>query len=309
MFAKVHRPNNIPGVIDNKGSCQLLADYLDKENQDDTLEGHKFFSNDYDEVSKSTVINRIDTNISKLGKKDDKFYMLSLNLSHSESKWLISSVTGKDVDDFSTLSQLEKQAVFKELREYTRQAMDQYALNFNRENLKSGGDLVYYAMVETQRKYHYYEKAVKEGRAKTGDTKSGLNLHVHVIVSRKDKTQTMKLSPLSKSKGDNFVLNGKNVQRGFNHEQWKLKCSDLFCEMYNYYPAFNDIYIPKMISKIEHKIKNNVTNELLSGNFAEEKKAFNNAKKLLNIIHKPEKSLTKIATKKIKDILLGRDLH
>ena len=43
-----------------------------------------------------------------------------------------------------------------------------------------------YARVETERSYHPEDEEVKQGIARIGDPKPGLNLHVHVIVSRKD---------------------------------------------------------------------------------------------------------------------------
>ena len=63
--------------------------------------------------------------------------------------------------------------------------MDEYARNFQREAVKNGGDLMYYARIETKRTYSPSDEEVRQGTAKIGEVKPGLNLHVHVIVSRK----------------------------------------------------------------------------------------------------------------------------
>ncbi len=44
---------------------------------------------------------------------------------------------------------------------------------------------MYYARVETERSYHPEDEEVKQGITRIGEPKPGLNLHVHVIVSRK----------------------------------------------------------------------------------------------------------------------------
>lgn len=78
-----------------------------------------------------------------------------------------------------------------------------------------------------------------------GVSTGGLNMHVHVVVSRNNVLQNTKLSPLSKSRGGEQMLNGKKVMQGFNHEQWKQRSAERFNSMYNYKPNVNDRYVPK----------------------------------------------------------------
>ena len=87
--------------------------------------------------------------------------------------------------------------------------------------------------METERHYRNNDEDVKEGRAKAGDRKPGLQLHVHIIVSRNDVTQTVSLSPLAKSKGFVHVLDGKKVMIGFEHMEWKARCGPVHLA-YNY---------------------------------------------------------------------------
>lgn len=319
MFAKVHKPVNTPGVINNKSSCITLAEYLQKENESEPdVNKTAFFNAKYDSCASTTVINNIDNNVQKLSKRDDKFYMLSLNPSHREAQNLIQNVTGKSVENFDQLNPVEKQIVFDELRNYTRNSLDLYAKNFNRENIKSGDDLVYYAKIETQRKYHHYDKEVKEGNAKNGDYKSGLNLHIHVIVSRKDITGKIKISPLAKSRGNSWDLNGKQVNRGFNHLKWKNECNEMFWNNYKYTEKYsstfqnriseNDINIgTRSLNSIQNKIKSKVKNELLQGNFSDERNIVSKVNTTISLVSNPKKVFVGTLKRKVRDILFGNE--
>lgn len=58
--------------------------------------------------------------------------MLSLNPSQSEQMHLI----GRKVDDFKELYTTGEKEVFQKLEAFTRSAMDEYALNFGRDNIR-----------------------------------------------------------------------------------------------------------------------------------------------------------------------------
>ena len=185
MFAKVHPPEDVQSG--NTASCHDLVRYLQKESGNDL----SFFSHTEQDVSPEKVIGDIDANRSKLSANDAKFYMLSLNPSRSEQIHLI----GREVGSLEELTPEERQAVFRKLERFTRSAMDEYAANFQRDSVRSGGDLLYYAKIETQRTYSPTDEEVKKGMAKIGEVKPGLNLHVHVLVSRKSLDGKVKLSP------------------------------------------------------------------------------------------------------------------
>lgn len=76
-------------------------------------------------------------------------------------------------------------------------------------------------------------------------SKDGLNLHVHVVVSRNNVHQNTKLSPLSNSRGGEQMFNGKKVRQGFNHERFKTRSGDRFNSMYNYKPSVNERYVSR----------------------------------------------------------------
>lgn len=244
MFAKVHPAKDVQSG--NKGSCHDLVHYLQKEGNGEL----SFFSHTDDMVNPEKVITDIDSNKSKLGAEEAKFYMLSLNPSHSEQVHLI----GREVQSLDDLTPEERQAVYRKLENFTRSAMDEYARNFQRDTVKDGGDLLYYARIETKRTFSYSDEDVKKGLAKIGDEKPGLNLHVHVIVSRKSRDGKVKLSPASKSAGNTWELEGRGtVKRGFSHENWKVSVQQCFDREFQYHSLQSDCFIrPDVPDNITH---------------------------------------------------------
>lgn len=231
MFACVHSPKDVPSG--NKGSCANLATYLSKD--DDTSVG--FFSHFEERVNYDEVVISIDENVSALGKDDSKFYMLSLNPSHDE----LCAIIGRSVNSIEELTQQERDLIESRLIEHTRKAMDAYATNFGRDSVKSGADLIYYARIETSRLYKPTSDNIASG-AQIGSEKGGLNYHVHVIVSRKSADGKVKLSPQVISRGNDWMLDGKVVRRGFNHESWKMGIQDIWDRDNG---VSNDRYIPR----------------------------------------------------------------
>lgn len=322
MYVKAHRPVDTPAG--NKGSCNLLAEYLEKENiGKETAHKTPFFSHNYDQVSKGTVVNRIDGNTKNLGRNDVKYYMLSINPSHRELQHLIKLTTGREgVESWGQLTENEKAKVSAALQDYTRDVMDLYAQNFNRDNVKTGDDLVYFAKIETVRKWHPWDKEVQNGTAVYRAEKPGLNLHVHVIVSRNDKTQCTKLSPQSKSRGGTQQLNGKNVMQGFNHVQWKNNCGLLFNQKYNYKPWQKETYNyekratyqsqpdlnTKTVNKLKHKVISAIKKEAAGGHFQQERAAIRKVKRVVNIIANPGAALKQELISKALSILKADNL-
>ena len=258
MFARVHPPTEIKGG--NKGSCYDLATYLNKEQG----VGQHFFSHTEDNVTVEDVIININNNKKAIGKDEAKFYMVSLNPSEAEQRHLI----GRNVNDISELSEAERQTVFRKLETFTRSAMNEYAKNFERDNIRSGADLMYYARIETQRIYKPEDEEVKSGAARIGEVKPGLNFHVHVIVSRKSLDGKTKLSPaFGKSAGNEWELEGRGtVKRGFSHEKFKVSVQNSFNQEFNYQSTKEETYIIKKAPEqdIIDKISNPDLKQLLT---------------------------------------------
>lgn len=307
MYCKVHKPDSTPGVSNNRDGCDKLANYLSKEDKQSALCPKPFFSHSANAVTKEVVINRINNNKRTLKNKQDKFYMLTINPSQKELQHLIYKVTNKKVTQFNELSFNEKESVLQELRNYTRDCMDQYALNFNRSTITSGSDLVYFAKVEEQRHYVGTDDEVTSGKAKTGDLKPGLQLHVHIIVSRMDVTQKVALSPLTKSRGDWVVVNGVKTWRGFNRVEWSDRCAIKFSEKFNYFQLRNGYernYLSnKTKSFIRSNIKRTATNEVLDKEFNEVKNTVRNVRWVYRFSKNPKQALANFLRQQVIGII------
>jgi hypothetical protein len=220
------------------------VNYLEKENEGkEFLELEQFFSHTSESVDPEFVKNSIDNNKKGLKDKDAKFYMVSINPSEQELKHIAKMATGgRKITDISQMNPQEIEKYNQHLKEYARSVMDNYAKAFNRDI--TGKDLVYFGKVEQQRHYNGKDKEVLEKLAKSGELKPGLQTHIHIVVSRKDKTQKMSLSPLANSRGksDKHKLNGKSVQVGFDRVNFKLDCEHSFDKAYNFKRNFDQSF-------------------------------------------------------------------
>lgn len=204
MILKVINPKKDgKNLYQNNGTCFPLVQYLSKEDEKLGDDREYFFNHDNDIVMASEVLSTIDSYRKGLEKKDTKFYSLVIAPTDAELSCM------KDPR--------------KELRDYTRMMMEIYAANFNginqAKNLK-GKDIVYFAKIEFDRYYKGTDKEVLEGNVEQGSVKPGNNMHVHIIVSRKDKSDRYKISPLV------------NNRKLFSIEGLKLKSCYKFDEIY-----------------------------------------------------------------------------
>lgn len=211
----------------NSGSSADYTNYLEKENENvPENEQEKFFSHDRDKVESFEVIASIDENIKAKGAKEASFFSVILSPSQEELKHI-----NNDKD---------------KLKEFTRSAMDEYAAHFDK-GLK-GDDLVYFAKVEQQREYKGFDNEVKQGLAKQGQQKDGLQTHVHVMVSRRAKEKGYKISPLNNSKGNKKT-------KGFDRQAFKTKAEQTFDKTTDYKRAVEEtykyMYEQKMLSTSE----------------------------------------------------------
>ncbi len=207
MFVKVINPKKHGKTeYNNAGSCTALVNYLSKEDKDKGLEKELYFNHDKDRISSIEVIRSIDNNCPNIEKNEAKFYSL---------------VVAPRPDEMEHIKNDKER-----LKAYVRDTMDIYAQNFNKKDGSpknvQGKDLVYYAKLEENRYYKGTDEEVKQGKAKQGEIMPGDNTHVHIIVSRKDKSKEIKLSPL---------VNSKKL---FSREDFKTKCCDHFDANYKY---------------------------------------------------------------------------
>jgi len=203
----------------NKGSSAQLVNYLEKENHDALKENRSselWFNDESRDISPQQVRVKIDNNIAKLGRNDAKFFLVNISPSQKEIAFL--------------KQRFGEQGAEGKLKEYAVTVMDAYAQNFKRPGIESSKDLLWYAKLERNRYYSHNDAEVKNGTANVGEPKEGEQMHVQVIVSRKDKTNKIKLSPMNNSRGSNKQHSAKIGQ--FNRVAFKNSGEQIFDGMF-----------------------------------------------------------------------------
>jgi len=163
------------GTYNNAGSSRKLCNYMEHEDLERMEQGiytEVFFNLTDDNIYKSQVIKDIDTNIGQLLKTDAKFY--AIHVSPSE----------KELRAMGTTEQEQAETMKLYIREVV---IPEYAKNFNKG--LSAEDIKFYGKIHFDRNRSDNE----------------LNMHCHLIVSRKDQSNKKKLSPLT---------NHKNTKKG-----------------------------------------------------------------------------------------------
>lgn len=256
--------------------AQSVADYvayLEKENEDKSIDEMEHFFNQYgEEISGKEVIQEIDGNTAKLKKTEPKFYSITVNPSVYELKRL--------------------QNHSEELKQYARELMKEYAKSFNREidgRDITVDDIKYYAKIEHQRTYKGTDIQIRENqpyatkilqlkndirkieagqlegnitklqqtmsrlereaphqqdgkRIVRGMPKAGSQSHIHIIVSRKDMSNKYSLSPGSKYKASETVFNEKPVKRGFDRDKFFKTSEKTFDNLFQYKRNYVETY-------------------------------------------------------------------
>ena len=183
------------GTYNNTGSCRQLASYMEHEDLERMEKGiytDGFFNLIEDNIYKSKVIKDIDTNTGQLLKTDAKFY--AIHISPSE----------KELRAMGNTEQEQAEAMKCYIREVF---IPEYAKNFNKE--LSEADIKFYGKI-------HFDRSRSDNE---------LNMHCHLIVSRKDQTNKKKLSPLTNHKNTkNGIIKGgfdrvnlfQQIEQGFD---------------------------------------------------------------------------------------------
>ena len=208
---------------DNKGSSGALVNYLEKENQMQIekgkgLEQENWFNGTGNEIRRQEVRMKIDSNIAKLGRSDSKFFLINISPSQKELAHLYEVY--------------RKNGTKEKLKEFAIKVMDEYAKNFKRPGINSHKDLLWYGKHENYRYYKHTDKEVKDGTRQKGDRKEGRQDHIQIIVSRKDITNRIKLSPQNTSKGKNKEHSAKLGE--FNRTAFKQSGEKLFDTVFDF---------------------------------------------------------------------------
>jgi hypothetical protein len=75
-----------------------------------------------------------------------------------------------------------------------------------------------------------------------GMPKEGAQSHIHIIVSRKDQSNRFSLSPGSKYKASEVVMNGKIVKRGFDRDAFYKNAEKSFDSLFAYKRNYVETY-------------------------------------------------------------------
>lgn len=192
-------PSN--GVYNNAGSCKRLATYLEHEDLERMKRGiytEGFFNLTEDNLYKSQVVRDIDSNKAQLLKTDAKFYAIHISPSKKE---------------LQAMGTTEKEQA-ESMRKYIREVfIPEYAKNFNKGI--SAEDIKFYG------KIHF-------DRDRSENTEG--NMHCHIIVSRKDQANKIKLSPLTNHRNTKKGA----IKGGFDRTNLFQQVEQGFDKLFNY---------------------------------------------------------------------------
>lgn len=188
------------GTYNNSGSSRQLANYLEHEDLERMEKGiyiDGFFNLTNDNIYKSHVIKDIDSNIGQLLKTDAKFYAIHVSPSENELRAMGNT----------------EQEQAKAIKRYIREVfIPEYAKNFKKE--LSASDIKFYGKIHFDR----------------SRSDNDLNMHCHLIVSRKDQANKKKLSPLTNHKN----TKKGTVTGGFDRVKLFLQAEQGFDKLFSY---------------------------------------------------------------------------
>ena len=265
----------------SQSSSDFVA-YLEKENKDKEPELQEHFFDQYnDHVSPKHVVKDIDGNTSKLRKNAPKFYSLTISPSQRELKHI-----GNDPDklrqyvrevmkDYANSFYRDTPVSVDSIKYYAKIEYERSYKGFDKEIKENQPfraqiskleyDLVKIRTGKLQGNSKAIEKTIEQLKAKVphrmdgkmigqGMKKQGFQTHVHIIVSRKDVTNTLSLSPGSSHKASEAILNGNTVKRGFNRDEFFENAEKTFDKLFKYNRNFVESYSAhKMYSKDTYK--------------------------------------------------------
>ena len=222
-------PSN--GTYNNTGSSQPLANYLEHEDlkrMEKGIYAEGFFNLTDDNIYKSKVIKDIDSNIGQLLKTDAKFYAIHVSPSKKE---------------LQAMGNTEQEQA-KAMKHYIREVfIPKYAKNFNKG--LSASDIKFYGKIHFDRSRSNNE----------------LNMHCHLIVSRKDQTNKKKLSPVTNHKNTkNGIIKGgfdrvnlfQQVEEGFDR---LFSYNRQQTESFNYHNMMKNSSISEQLTLQEQNIQ------------------------------------------------------
>lgn len=189
------------GTYNNAGSSRRLAAYLEHEDLERIEKGiytEGFFNLTENNLYKSQVVKDIDNNKAQLLKTDAKFYAIHISPSAKE---------------LQAMGNTEQEQA-KSMRKYIREVfIPEYSKNFNKG--LSADDIKFYGKI-------HFDRDRSENKEN--------NMHCHIIVSRKDQSNRIKLSPLTNHRNTKKGI----IKGGFDRTNLFRQVEKGFDKFFNY---------------------------------------------------------------------------
>ncbi len=250
-----------------------FVNYLEKENEGKNTDDLEHFFDQYEEgILRQEVISAIDGNTAKLKKSEPKFYSITLNPSERELKTIQSSqealkrytrevmkayassfnreINGRPVtiDDIKYYAKIEHHRTFKggdkeiiENQPYATQILrlKQEIRRIEQGELRGNISRLQQRIEQLEQEAPHQINGIRIVR---GTPKPGPQSHIHIIVSRKDASNRYSLSPGSKYRASEVLMNGKKVKRGFDRDAFYKSAEKTFDKMFGYKRNYVETY-------------------------------------------------------------------
>ncbi len=258
-------------------SSKDYVNYLEKENEERSAELQEHFFDQYnDRVSPLLVVQEIDGNTAKLKKKEPKFYALTINPSQTELKHIgndpqkLKAYVREVMKDYAKAFYRDQPVLVDQIKYFAKVEYERTYKGFDKaikENqpyigkiAKLKHDLVKIRNGELEKQPEKIKQQIQKLEHKAphkingsmitqGMKKEGSQLHVHIIVSRRDVTNSYSLSPGSSYKASETQLNGKIIKRGFHRDQFFDNAEKTFDRLFNYKRNFAESYTARKLYK------------------------------------------------------------
>ena len=268
------------GAAFSKSAGDFVS-YLEKENEGKSPLEKEYFFNQYDDnIRPYQVIKEIDGNTAKLKTKEPKYYSITMSPSQYELKHIRNNpeklkafvreamkeyagsfnreINGRPVgvDDLKYYAKIEYERTYKnndvavkENKPYSKQIahLKNELRKVERGEISGSTRRIEKDIQKLVRDAPY---KIREKVIEPGMKKEGLQSHIHIIVSRKDASNTYSLSPGSKYKASEVEMHGKRVKRGFERDRFFQNSEKAFDKMFQYNRNYVESYAAKkMLSK------------------------------------------------------------
>ncbi|WP_276391501.1 MobB family relaxase [Eudoraea chungangensis] len=270
--------------------------YLEKENEGLELENQEhFFNQTEDKITPEKVVSEIDSNTAKLKKTEPKFYSLVVSPSQRELKKIndnpeaLKAYTRELMKEYAKSFNRDKPVTVDQIKYYAKIEHERTYRGFEKEVIENAPYRKQIAKLEneirkvargemegdTKKLERSIEKLREEAPHKingqmivAGMKKEGNQSHIHIIVSRKDVSNTFSLSPGSKYKASEVEMHGKKIQRGFHRDRFYEKSEQVFDKLFGYNRNFVETYKAKKVL-----VKDPILFRMLFGNLPTSEKA------------------------------------